>query len=290
MKQRTALYWLILLTGILALAASAAGLLWQAGDGPFTFTSLHHQLVAMDGQGLYRNDTLFNAATFRGTDIVTLIIGLPLLLVTTLLNRRGSLRGGFLLAGALSYFLYISASMALGAAYNSLFLLYVAYFSASLFAFILAFTSIDLQRLPEHISLRLPRRGIGWFLIAFALVLIMVWLSDVLVSISQGRVPELLGSYTTMVTYVLDLGIIAPVLILSGVWVLRRVSLGYLTAAVMLILGTMIGLMVIGQTVVQILSGITLSPGEFIGYVGSFVIMSLINVWVMIALLRNIQD
>jgi hypothetical protein len=49
------------------------------------------------------------------------------------------------LTGALTWFLYVGASYALGAvAYNNLFLIYVALFSASLFAFVLALTSIDI--------------------------------------------------------------------------------------------------------------------------------------------------
>ena len=56
------------------------------------------------------------------------------------------------LSGVLAYFLYNYGSMAIGAAYNSLFLIYVALFSASLFGLVLVLTSLAVQALPAHFS------------------------------------------------------------------------------------------------------------------------------------------
>lgn len=67
--------------------------------------------------------------------------------------------GGLWLSGVLAYFLYNYGSMAIGAAYNSLFLIYVALFSASLFGLVLVLTSFDVQALPAHFSRELSRRG-----------------------------------------------------------------------------------------------------------------------------------
>ena len=99
MKNQPALNWLIPLVAILALVTALAGLFWQDAGSPFTFRSLHSLAVEMYGQGLYRYDTLFSGAAFRGTDAVTLPIGLPLLIIATLLYRGGSLRGSLLLSG-----------------------------------------------------------------------------------------------------------------------------------------------------------------------------------------------
>ena len=60
MRPNSAIAWLVPLVGLLALAASAAGLLWSGGPGPSTFTTVHGQTVELFGQGLYRNDTLFS--------------------------------------------------------------------------------------------------------------------------------------------------------------------------------------------------------------------------------------
>lgn len=113
MKTSRTIILLSSLAAMLALIAACAGLFWPGGAGPFTFTTLHGQTVQMSGRGLYGNDTLFAAAAYRGTDAVTLIAAIPMLVLALLLYGRGSLRGLFLLLGALAFFLYNSASMAL---------------------------------------------------------------------------------------------------------------------------------------------------------------------------------
>lgn len=102
------------------------------------------------GQGLYKYDIPLTAVGYRAADAVTLVLALPLLIISLLLYRRGQLRGGLLLTGVLAYFLYTYGSMAFGAAYNPLFLVYTILFSASLFALVLSLLSFDVQELPAH--------------------------------------------------------------------------------------------------------------------------------------------
>jgi hypothetical protein len=118
MKKQVALNWLVPNIGLLALVASGTGLFWQGGDGPHPFTTLRDQTVEIYGRGVYQNDTVFYAAGFKGADVIVLFVGIPLLIYSFMRYRSGSLRGGFLLAGALSYFLYIGASLTFSAAFN----------------------------------------------------------------------------------------------------------------------------------------------------------------------------
>jgi hypothetical protein len=288
-QPSSAVVWLSSLIAVLALIAAGAGLFWRDAGRPFAFTTLHGQTIQIYGQGLYRYDTFFKAPINRGTDAATLLAGLPLLVLATLSYRRGSLRGGVLLTGVLAYFLYNSASLAFGVAYNPLFLVYIAYFSASLFAFVLAFTSIDLRALSTHISPRLPYRGIAAFVFVAGLT-VFVWLIDIIGGLAQGQAPPGLASYTTEITSAIDLGIIAPTAFLTSILLLRRAPLGYLLACIILVLLAIIGMVVVAQTVAQTLAGITLSTGEYVGKVGTFVIMSLIAIWLAVRLLRGLSD
>ena len=143
------------LIGLLAALAATTGLLWQGTDAgsALTVTSVRGQTVQLVGEGLYRYDSLLAGAGFRGVDVVVLVIGLPLLAVSAWLAGRESLRGRLLLVGTLGFFLYQYASMALGAAYNELFLVYIVLFSASLFAFVLAYATIDRDKLATILGL-----------------------------------------------------------------------------------------------------------------------------------------
>ena len=92
-----------------------------------------------------RFETVSIAAQAIAQDVVTLLVGIPLLLAGAVLSRKGSLRGRLLLAGTVGYFLYTYASFVFGAAYNVLFLLYVALFSLGLIAFIESLLAISIS-------------------------------------------------------------------------------------------------------------------------------------------------
>src|SRR5947209_8412685 len=209
--------WLSWLIGLLALVAAAIGLLYQDGGSVFSFTTLRGEPVQIYGQGLYRYDLPLTAIGFRAADAITLVLAIPLLIFSTVLYRRGSFKGGLLLVGTLAYFLYNYGSMAIGAAYNTLFLVYVVLFSASLFGLVLALTSFDKQELPSHFSTKLPRRGIGIFLILSGAILLLVWLVlSIVPALLQGTAPSVVASYTTFITGVMDIGLVAPILMVCG--------------------------------------------------------------------------
>ncbi len=194
----------------MALAAACAGFFWPGGDGIYIFTSLRGQQTEIFGQGLYTYDTLMVASGFQGTDIITIFIALPLLILAYRGYRRGKLKSGLLLAGALMFFLYIGASLSFAAAYNPLFLIYVALMSASLFALLLTIQAIDPATLDKRISDAMPRGVMTvYFIIAGASVLLL-WGSEIAASWQTGLLPDFMASYTTVVTHGLDMGLIGP--------------------------------------------------------------------------------
>lgn len=276
--------WLSVLIAALALVAAGVGLFFQDGGSAFSFTTLHGQTVQINGQGLYHYDTISSASQEKGQDVVTLFLGIPLLVISLLLYRRGSLRGHLLLTGTLGYFLYTYASMAFNTAYNPMFLVYAALFSASLFAFVFAITSIDIQDLPAHFSTHFPRRSMALFLFAVGLFLLMLWLGLIVPPLAKGSIPQGLESTTTLVIQVLDLGIIVPVAVLSGLLLLRRAPLGYLLSSILLIKFLTLGAAVSAMVVGQLLVGVPLSAIEIVG----FPLLTLVGTTLTIVLLRTV--
>lgn len=289
-KHRAVLGWLVPVVGLLAVAAAIAGLGMTGGSGPRPFTTVHGQAVELYGQGLYRNDTVFFAATFKGIDAVTLAVFVPALALAWWWHRRGSQRGALLLTASLSIFLYNGASMAFGAAYNSLFLVYVALLAASFFAFVLALAGLDHAHLAASISPRLPRRGLAIFLFLAGLAPLVLWLSDIIGPLAAGRVPELLGSYTVPYTYAVDLALIVPTVYCAGYLLLRQAPVAYALTATMLILLASVGIGVIAATTVQYSVGIVFSTGQLIGLIGSWIILGAFAIGFMVVLLRSLPD
>jgi hypothetical protein len=136
-------------------------------------------------------------------------------------------------------------------------------------------------------SAKLPYRGIAIFLIVAGLS-VTVWLFEIIGAVISGVPPITLGIYTSEPTFVIDLGIIAPTAFASAVMILRRKSLGYIGAAILLTLNSLIGIVVISQTIAQNLAGITIGVGQIIAYVGVFVVMGSFAVGLNIRLFRNI--
>ena len=63
--------------------AAGMGLFYQTPGEPFTFSNHRGETNLINGNGLYYFDTVSSAAQMQGNDLVTLVVGLPLLLIST---------------------------------------------------------------------------------------------------------------------------------------------------------------------------------------------------------------
>jgi len=276
------------IVAFLAIIVSSVGVFWNNGGEAFYVTSIYGDQVQMYGKGIYAYDTYFKAPIQIGTDIVTLFIAVPILIIAIWLNKKELLRYKLLLLGVLSYFLYSSASLAFGVAYNRLFLVYLLYFSAALFSFILGVTSINTKDILNKVTEKMPRKAIANFMI-FAGFSVFVWFIEILTALFTGKPPVSLSVYTTEPTYIFDLGIIAPSAFACAVLLFRKKPIGYVFAAVLLVLNSFIGVVIVSQTIVQKFVGVNISMGQFIAFVGVFIVMSLVGIVLNIKLLKNIR-
>jgi hypothetical protein len=289
MKTTNLVIALSSLIALLALFASIRGLFGRRGGKSFSFITLHNQKVQIFGQGLYRYDTLFFGAGFKGQDTIVLFLGIPLLVLSITLYQRGSLVGQLLLTGTLGYFLYVYASMALSAAYNRLFLVYIALFSASLFTFIHVFSTVDLEKITSHIPLGLPSNGLTIFMFVAGFVTLMVWGAPLVSALIKDVPPERMDSYTTMVTFALDLAIITPATFVCALLLLRGDPSGYVLAVALLTLVILLAPQIILSTYFQRSAGVPFTTGEMIGPVAGFVVLGLVATWLLVVILQAVS-
>lgn len=270
---------------LLALLAAGAGIFWQRPGSASEVTTLHGETFELFGRGLYRNDTISYAAQAIGQDAATLLVGIPLLLVGLLLARKGSLRGKLLLAGGLGYMLYTYTSYSFLSAYNELFLVYVALFSLSLFAFILALSGMDTERVTRSVSSGMPRRGIAVFLLFIAAFLSLAWLGRIIPPLLAGTPPLGLEAYTTLVIQALDLGIIVPVSIVTAILLWQKKPWGYTLASVLLVKALIMGAALMAMIIVQALAGVAMNVVEVVVFSG----IALAALVFTVLLFRNIE-
>ena len=238
------------------------------------------------GHGLYRYDTVNSSSQEVGADIVTLLIGIPLLITGIVLSRKGTLRGQLLLTGALGYFLYTYGSMCFLTAFNPLFLVYVALFSLSLFGFILSLKNLGVEEVARHIQDGVPRRAIAAYFIIIAVFLSLAWLGLVASPSLTWFPPNGLESAITMVIQAMDLGIIVPTAFITASLLIKKRAWGYALSSVMLLKILTMGAALISMIIVQFLAGVKIDPVISI----NFVLISISGIIFGILALRNIRD
>jgi hypothetical protein len=285
MKNFQTFKLLVALITILALISAGLGVFLNTGGAPFEFTTVRGETVTINGQGLYYYDSQSAAVQAQAQDLVTLVIGIPLLIISTVWARSGSLRGKLLLSGTLAYFLYTYASYAFGAAFNPLYLVYVALFSLSLAAFIISMMSIDLESLPRRFSERMPRRGIAAFMYFTGVFLLLAWSGRIVPATLQNQPPIGLEHNTTLFIQTLDLGLIVPLAFLAGTLLLRRSAWGYLLASVALMKFFTMGLAVSAMGINLLIVGAEISTVELAIFLG----ITLTNMFAVSIVLRAIE-
>jgi hypothetical protein len=284
MKYQAALKWILPLIGILALFAAGMGLFYQTPGQPYEYTNHRGETVMINGHGLYTYDSFSSAAQMQGNDLVTLVVGLPLLGLSGLFAFRGSLRGRLLLTGTLGFFLYTYMSMSMLTSFNVLFLVYVTLFSMSLIAFILCMMSFDLIELPRHFSPRLPRIWISGLMFLVAAFLSLAWIARVVSPFLQDRIPALENT-TTLVIQAMDLGLITPLAVLAGILLLKRNPRGYLLASVTLLKGATLGLGVS----VMVINMARLGVPDSLAIAIPFLVITLLNLVMTLVLLKHVD-
>lgn len=208
---------------------------------------------------------------------------MTLLLVAVWRAREGA--GPWVLwrTAVLTYLLYAYASMALGAAYNPLFLLYVATYSTSLFALWLSGAELvgAAARTLARTPLAFPRRGAMWLLTMSGIFTGLVWTLPLLLALVDGTPPALLGQRTTMVTDDLDLGLILPgTLTAAGLIRLGR-PLGWAFGVALLGILVMLLPSIVAATVAQLLAGIRFTWPEILGPIIGFLVFGVLGAWVL---------
>ena len=140
--------------------------------------------------------------------------------------------------GALSYVLYTYAMYSYTTYFNALFLVYVALFSASLFALIDLLAHLDPAQARAAIRPATPTRVIAGFCALVGLFFLAAWLGQIVPATLQGTVPEpiLLAKTPTSAVHVQDLAVVLPLYFLAAVWLWRRRAWGFVLAPILLIL------------------------------------------------------
>lgn len=260
---------LSILTIILLCVTSIAGILSMDFTKAYNFVNQYGHSVMLYGSGLYAHDSYFKAPINIGNDFCTLFVIVPLFIYYYRNNQKLNNKSTKLkLISVYSFSLYIAASYAFGVTYNSCFLIYLGLFACSLFGMFYHIVSIQNK---DTVTMT---TGLKLFLVISGIALIVAWLPDIIPTLINGTTLPLIGVYTTEITYILDMGIISPLCFLCIYLLQKKKPLGTVVLAILLKSCILIGIVVIAQTVLQVLSNADITLIALLTKAASFLVLS----------------
>jgi hypothetical protein len=162
--------------------------------------------------------------SYLTNDIISILIGLPVLLGSIWFARRGSLYGLLLWPGALLYVVYNYLVYAFGNPFGWLTIFSLVLVVISTLAIINLVGSIDAGKVKQKIAEKTPRRIAGWVMIVFGAFFI-VRVAGIIAGAVTGGTPLPLSEIGLAVADVT----LSVLWIIGGILLLRRQSLGYLS-------------------------------------------------------------
>ena len=168
---------------------------------------------------------------------------------------KGSVRGYLIAIGLLSYFFYQYFMYALGWAFSPLFLVYILVYILCMSGIVLAVSGINTKKLAEKIGRQFPEKGMAILCFAIVFLLIGMWLQRIVAAWQGDYEKAMLFGQTTLVVQALDLGLIVPLALFTGVTILKRIPVGYILGSILAIksvsMGGAISAMILSAWVVE---------------------------------------
>lgn len=179
-------------------------------------------------------DNAFVKSAWYANDCVTLLVVVPILFIVLIVSKNGDLKPKLIWLGLISYLFYTYAFYLFGAAFNNIFLLYVAIYATSFFAMITALISLPVKNI---IGTSKILRGVSIFLILISIMLCIVEIPPCFTFITKGTLPEIVlkSQIHTSIVYALDLSFVVPTIVLAAVLLWQNKNWGIVLSGMMLV-------------------------------------------------------
>ena len=212
-------YWL---SGALAVAAALSALLTY--------------LVS----DVLRGPAVMNGSA-RGTALVVLLVGVPVLACSLVLARRGSAIAVVAWLAAVGFLLYNALMFVFATPVNRLFLLYLAMLSLAAWSAGTLLWHTDTHALGRLIPARAPVRLAAGYLWAVVMLNGGAWLVRILPTLASSGEPAYLRGtgMMTNIVFVQDLALWVPLMAVAAAWLWQRKPRGYLLGGASIVMGVM---------------------------------------------------
>jgi hypothetical protein len=227
-------------------------------------------------------DSDFIQVAWRSNDMVTLLVAVPLMILSMVFAKRGSDRWLLVWMGMLLYTLYNYSFYLFGAIFNKFFLVYASLVALSIYTLILSLSHLDVKSIAARFNAKTPVKAVSLYLVAVTLPLLYVEVSqciNFLISEKQPEAPPLI--------FALDFIFVIPATVLAAVHIWNRHPWGYILAVLMLVKGFVYGLVLSIGTGILAYASVFGKMDSLMPFYIVVAIGGLAGCWL---LLRNLND
>jgi len=201
----------------------------------------------------YAKETSAWYAQTIGQDFSNLFVVAPLLFFSSFFASKGSRVGILIWLGAMITNIYSFVIYCFALHFNSLFLFYCVILGLSIYSVLYFFYRNIKVSFKSWFGKLVPVKSVGIFLIMIALVFAMVWLSDALPAILTDKTPESItkAGLLSNPVHALDFSFYLPLMILAGVLLIKKRSIGYILAPPMILFAAMTAMNIVSLMIVS---------------------------------------
>ena len=185
----------------------------------------------LDPDRIYGRETVRFADAALAQDAVNLAIVAPLIVLLGFRARAGSVRAYVCWLGCVAFTTYNYAIYTFSIHFGPLFLPWVAVLGLSFYALVGSLVTVDASAVKSRFFATRSTLA-AYTLITIASLFTLLWLSEIVPDLLAGSPSRSAADWKvpTNPVHVLDLALFLPAVLTSGVMLLRRNAMGYVTA------------------------------------------------------------
>ncbi len=214
------------------------------------FASILILFVSVSGMishDIYSNEQPLWQVQCSGQDTMDALLIVPCLIISSLLLRSGHFLGRLMWPGTVLYLIYTFVIYCFNVRFNSFFIEYCLILGLCIYSLLL-FLYVEVRKtdhMDEPTSLAFKITAI-YFCIT-GVLFYFVWFSDIIPAIHTHTIPSsiLKAGLTTNPVHVIDLSVILPLFIITGVLLWQKKQAGYLLSAPLLFFTILMDLTII---------------------------------------------
>ncbi|MDF2909561.1 MAG: hypothetical protein K0Q56_441 [Sporolactobacillus laevolacticus] len=236
---------------------------------------------------LYARETTDWLSQTIGQDLSNLFVVVPALILSSFFASRGSRAGMMIWIGVMITNIYSFVIYAFAVHFNFLFHVYCAILGLSIYSVLYFFKKYGNTDFKLWFTDKVAVKSVGMLLIVIAALFALLWLSDSLPAVLRNTVPENLvkDGLLTNPVHVLDFSFYLPLMVLSAIMLMKKQSLGYLLAPMMLVFAIMTAINIISLMAVSMMY-LASNTWPMIGVFSILVLVCLGFLWRMLIRLR----